>query len=109
LTIGSFALLRNWERDVEFHMNERDRDVDKHTEVRHLLRHVTTTLELAIVGHAPSDIVNRLGRAAGLLDATIQLSIDAPPAKALMPDLIADAHAAIERWEVWQKERAASA
>jgi hypothetical protein len=90
-------------------MKERDEAVNKQTEVRHLVRGVRTALELAIVARAPAEIVNRLARVAGLLDAIVQLSIDAPPANALMPDLIADGHAAVARWEAWQKDRTPSA
>ena len=77
--------------------------IDKQTEGRHLLRSVKTALELAIVARAPADLVNRLGRVAGLLDATIELSIDADP------ELIADGHAAVERWEAWRRDRTPSA
>jgi hypothetical protein len=38
---------------------------DKPTEIRHLLRTVKTSLELAIMARAPSDLVNRLGRVPG--------------------------------------------
>jgi len=95
-------------------MTEQQGPIDKQTEGRHLLRSVKTALELAIVARAPADIVNRLGRVAGLLDATIQLSndaspADASPANALMPELIADGQAAVERWEAWRRDRTPSA
>ena len=66
-------------------------------------------LELAIAAHAPAAILDRLGRAAGLLDAITELSVDAPSATVLMPDLISDAHAAVKKWKAWERERAATA
>ena len=36
--------------------------VDAATELRHLLRTVKTSLELAIMARAPNDLVNRLAR-----------------------------------------------
>jgi hypothetical protein len=90
-------------------MSESQGNVDKLTELRHLLRTVKTALELAIVARAPADLVNRLGRASGLLDAMSQLPIDAAPAQAMTIGLIADARAAIETWQSWEKGRTPTA
>ena len=90
-------------------MSEAQADVDKLTELRHLLRTVKTALELAIVARAPPDLVSRLGRASGLLDALSQLPIDAGPAQAMVAGLIADARAAIETWQKWEKGRTPTA
>jgi hypothetical protein len=90
-------------------VTKRDEAIDRQTEVRHLLRGVKTALELAIVARAPADILNRLGRVAGMLDAVVQLSIDAPPANALIPGLVADGHAAVDRWDAWHRGRTPSA
>ena len=84
-------------------MQEPERQIDKQTEVRHLLRSVKTSLELAIVARAPSDLLNRLGRVAGLLDAVSQLPTDAGPAQALTSGLIADGLAAVDAWSKWQR------
>src|SRR4030095_9097270 len=65
----------HWEDRVnspEDAMQEREGMIDKQTEVRHLLRNVKTSLELAIVALAPSDLLNRLGRVAGLLEGVSQ-------------------------------------
>jgi len=43
-------------------MSEREDPIDKQTELRHLLRTVKTSLELAIIARAPADLLNRLGR-----------------------------------------------
>jgi len=83
--------------------------LDKPTELRHLLRMVKTSLELAIIARAPADIVNRLGKASGLLDAVSQLPIEQGPAHAMVPELMADGMAAVAMWQRWEKERAPAA
>lgn len=86
-------------------MQEPEGRIDKQTEIRHLLRSVKTSLELAIVALAPSDLLNRLGRVAGLLEALSQLPPDAGPAQALTPGLIADGLAAVDAWDKWHRSR----
>ena len=86
-------------------MQEPEGRIDKETEIRHLLRTVKTSLELAIVGLAPSDLLNRLGRVAGLLDAVSQLPTDEGPAQALTAGLIADGVAAVDAWNKWHRSR----
>jgi len=83
--------------------------LDKPTEIRHLLRTVKTSLELAIVARAPADLVNRLGRASGLLDAVSQLPFQEGPAREMTATLIADAVSAVELWRVWEKARTPAA
>lgn len=90
-------------------MQEREGTIDKETEVRHLLRNLKTSLELAIVALAPSDLLNRLGRVAGLLEAVSQLPTDEGPAQALIPGLIADGLAAIGAWDKWHRARTPAA
>ena len=90
-------------------MQEREERIDKQTEIRHLLRNVKTSLELAIVAHAPSDLLNRLGRVAGLLDAVSQLPTDEGPAQALTASLIADGLAAVDAWSKWHRSRTPAA
>ena len=90
-------------------MQEPEGQIDKQTEVRHLLRSVKTSLELAIVARAPSDLLNRLGRVAGLLDAISQLPTDDGPAQALTADLIADGLAAVDAWDKWHRSRTPTA
>ena len=86
-------------------MQEPEGRIDKQTEIRHLLRTVKTSLELAIVGMAPSDLLNRLGRVAGLLEAVSQLPTDEGPAQALIAGLIADGVAAVDAWNKWHRSR----
>jgi hypothetical protein len=79
--------------------------LDTPTEMRHLLRTVKTSLELAIVARAPSDLVNRLARVSGLLDAVSELAADEGPAREMTVSLLADALSAVELWRVWEKAR----
>jgi hypothetical protein len=89
-------------------MEEREGQIDKQTEIRHLLRTVKTSVELAIVARAPGELLNRLGRVAGLLEAVSQLPTD-EPAQGLIPGLIADGVAAIDAWSKWQRSHAPAA
>jgi hypothetical protein len=86
-----------------------EQSVDKPTEIRHLLRTVKTSLELAIVARAPADLVNRLARVSGLLDAVSQLPFQGGPARDMTAGLIADALSAVELWRVWEKSRTPAA
>jgi hypothetical protein len=90
-------------------MSETNEHIDKQSQVRHLLRALKTSLELAIVARAPADLLNRLGRVSGLLDAVSQLPIDEIPAEAMTAGLIADGLAAVDAWQKWQHGRAPSA
>lgn len=83
--------------------------IDKSTEIRHLLRAVKTALELAVVARAPTDLLNRLARPAGLLEAVSQLPVEGTPTEALIPELLIEARLAIDRWEAWIKLRGAAA
>jgi hypothetical protein len=90
-------------------MQESEENVNRQTEIRHLLRTLNTALELAILARAPSDLLNRLGRVAGLLDAVSQLPGEEGPARAMTPALIADGIAAVAAWEKWHQTRSVSA
>ena len=90
-------------------MKEPEGQIDKHTQLRHLLRNVKTSLALAIVARAPADLLNRLGRVAGLLDAVSQLAADEGPPEALTAGLIADGLSAVEAWNKWHRSRTPTA
>jgi hypothetical protein len=88
---------------------ESETRIDRTTEIRHLLRTVKTALELAVVARAPADLLNRLARPAGLLEAVSQLPIGGSPAEALIPDLLNDARTALDQWEGWSRRRGPAA
>jgi hypothetical protein len=90
-------------------MSETNEHIDKQSEVRHLLRTVKTSLELAIVARAPTELLNRLGRVSGLLDAVSQLPIDEGPGQAMIAGLIADGLSAVGAWHKWQHGRTPTA
>lgn len=90
-------------------MRDPEGRVDNQTQIRHVLRNVKTSLELAIVARAPADLLNKLGRVAGLLDAVSQLPINEGPAQALRVGLIADGLAAIDAWHTWQRSHTPAA
>lgn len=86
-------------------MDETEGNIDRQTEIRHLLRMVKTSLELAVVARAPSELLNRLGRVSGLLDAVSQLPNEEGPARTMTAGLIADGLAAVAAWEKWHQSR----
>ncbi len=73
-------------------------------ELRHLGREVKTALELAIVALCPSELVDRLALAAGLLDAIAELPLDSPAVAALVPGVGTRARAALKDWSRWQDD-----
>lgn len=72
-------------------------------ELRHLGRDVKTALELAIVALCPSELVDRLAMAAGLLDAIAELPLDSPAVAALVPGLETRARTALDDWNRWRE------
>ena len=77
---------------------------DPSLQVLHLQRELKTALELAIVGMAPSDLVERLAAPAGLLDALGELPVDSAPAIALLPKIIERTQAALKDWRTWETQ-----
>jgi hypothetical protein len=73
-------------------------------EIRHLGREVKTALELAIAALAPSEIVDRLATAAGLLDALAEFPEDTAPALAFVPETVERARRSLAAWQIWQKK-----
>lgn len=71
----------------------------------HLRREVRTALELAVVALAPSELIDRLAAAAGLLEALIELPANSPPALALVPGLVERTGTALDNWQTWQREK----
>lgn len=74
-------------------------------DLRHLRREARTALELAIVELAPTDLIERLALATGLLEALAELPSDSAPAIALGPPTVDRAHVALKLWRDWWATR----
>jgi hypothetical protein len=74
-------------------------------ELVHLRRDARTSLELAIVGLAPQELIDELAAVTGMLEAIDGLPQEAPNVAALMPSLIKRARAVLERWNTWHVGR----
>jgi hypothetical protein len=70
----------------------------------HLRLEARTALELAVVALAPSQLIDRLASAAGLLEALIELPANSPPALALVPGLVERARQSLDDWQTWHRE-----
>jgi hypothetical protein len=73
-------------------------------DLRHLRRETRTALELAVVTLAPSDLVDRLAIAAGLLEALVELPADCAPAAAVLPKTVTRAKSALDEWNQWHEK-----
>jgi hypothetical protein len=79
-------------------------EAESKLDLSHLRRESRTALELAIVAMAPSELVDRLAVAAGLLEALVELPTDSSPVVAVVPGVAARARGALEDWQKWQQE-----
>ena len=68
----------------------------------HLSRDVKTALELAIALLAPTELVDELAIAAGLLEALSQFPADSAPVIANTPRAIELSHTALADWQKWE-------
>ena len=68
----------------------------------HLRREVKTALELAVASMGPTEIVDRLAVAAGLLEALAEFPSDAAPVVATTPRAVAIADEALATWRAWE-------
>jgi hypothetical protein len=73
-------------------------------DLRHLRRETRTALELAVIALAPSQLIDRLASAAGLLEALVELPANSPPVLALLPGLVQRARESLADWQTWQRE-----
>jgi hypothetical protein len=73
-------------------------------DLSHLRRESRTALELAVVAMAPSDLVDRLATAAGLLEALVELPTDSAPVIALVPKVVTRTRRALEDWQQWHRD-----
>ena len=74
-------------------------------DLSHLRREARTALELAIVELAPTDMIERLALATGLLEALAELPADSAPAIALGPSAADRARIALTMWRGWSITR----
>ncbi len=74
-------------------------------ELGHLRREIRTALELAVVALAPSDLIDGLAAAAGLLEALVELPAKSPPVLALVPELEKRSARVLNEWQKWKAER----
>jgi len=72
-------------------------------DLSHLRREARTALELAVAAMAPSEILDRLAAAAGLLEAIGEFPPDSPPVLALLPQLVKRSRVALENWQQWHE------
>lgn len=77
---------------------------DSQMDLSHLRRESRTALELAVVTMAPSDLVDRLAAAAGLLEALVELPTDSAPVVAIVPRVATRARSALDDWQRWHHE-----
>ena len=68
----------------------------------HLRREVKTALELAVASMGPTEMVDRLAIAAGLLEALAEFPSDAAPVVATAPRAVAIADEALKAWRAWE-------
>jgi hypothetical protein len=78
--------------------------VESQMDLSHLRRESRTALELAVVAMAPSELVDRLAAAAGLLEALAELPTDSPQVIALVPKLVTRTRSALEDWQKWHHD-----
>jgi hypothetical protein len=72
-------------------------------DLSHLRRETRTALELAVVALAPSELIEPLATAAGLLEAIAELPTDSAPVIALIPGLVSRANSALHDWNTWHR------
>jgi hypothetical protein len=74
-------------------------------DLSHLRREARTALELAIIELAPTDLIERLALATGLLEALAELPADSAPAITLGPSTAARARIGLKMWGDWSLTR----
>ena len=77
---------------------------DTQKELAQLRREARAALDLAVVALAPSQLVDRLALALGLLESLGELPADSPPVLALVPKTITRSKSSLDDWRVWHKQ-----
>jgi hypothetical protein len=80
---------------------------DRHKELAHLCQEARAALDLAVVALAPSQLVERLALAVGLLESLGELPADSPPVVALVPKTIARSKSGLDDWRSCHKQHLA--
>jgi hypothetical protein len=79
-------------------------EAESQLDLSHLRCESRTALELAVVAMAPSDLVDRLAAAAGLLEALVELPTDSAPVVAIVPRVVTRARSTLEDWQKWRHQ-----
>ena len=96
---------RHWSRKVSKHQRSAEVErAERSLDLSHLRRDARTALELAVVALAPTELIDRLAAAAGLLEALAELPTDSAPVIALLPALVARTRGTLEDWQKWQAQ-----
>jgi hypothetical protein len=72
--------------------------------VSHLRREVKTAVELAVAALAPTDVIDQLAAAAGLLEALSEFPRSSPPVLAMLPHATELAARSLRAWHDWQAQ-----
>jgi len=76
-------------------------------ELAQLRQESRAALDLAVVALAPSQLVERLALAVGLLESLGDLPADSPPVVALVPKTIARSKSSLGEWRSWHQQHLA--
>jgi cellulose biosynthesis protein BcsQ len=81
--------------------------VDTPNELGQLRQEARVALDLSVVALAPSQLVERLATAVGLLESLGDLPTDSPPVVAMVPDTLARARKGLDDWRAWHQQHLA--
>jgi hypothetical protein len=77
---------------------------DTQRELARLRQEARAALDLAVVALAPSQLIERLALAVGLLESLGELPADRPPVVALVPKTISCSRSSLDDWRSWHKQ-----
>jgi hypothetical protein len=80
---------------------------DTQRELAQLRQDARVALDLAVVALAPSQLIERLALAVGLLESLGELPADSPPVVALVPKTIARSKSSLDDWRSWHEQHLA--
>lgn len=79
-------------------------EVERSGELGQLRQQVRTALDLAVVALAPTNLIDRLALAVGLLESLGELPSDSPPVIAMLPRAVGEAKISLDEWNEWHRE-----